>query len=270
MTPKTEPIRNSLPGSSKLHPELQAAPQPKCNCQGLKKPRRMHALCGLWLACFLAVHLAIGVTGWSPAAYQYNIGAIRGTLAQLPGITLAAIFLPLLFQSASGLYLLRRHGLKYNVKQCKRGGKLRFFLQRATGLAILAFVLFHVGTLHEWGLHAVYRTTHLTLLSRFAQRGIFQPGEGAFRSTVEAFGRFCGTAVAANWLIAILSLLGVWAAVFHAANGARSGAVVWNLVDKPEAKRRWSYAAIAIGALLFIAGTGAWCAFTLSRAARAF
>ena len=126
---------------------------------------------------------------------------IQGTLAHLPGFTLVAIFLPLLFQAASGLYLLRKHGLKYSVKKCNRGGKLRFFLQRATGLAILAFAAFHVGTLHAWGLHAVYQATHLTALSRYANGGLFQAGGAAFRSTVEGFGSFCGTSVASNVLV---------------------------------------------------------------------
>lgn len=270
MTPTTEPVGNRPSAACKHHPELQPAPQPKCNCQGLLRPRRMHALCGLWMACFLTAHLAISITGWSPAAYQRNIDVIQGTLAHLPGFTLVAIFLPLLFQAASGLYLLRKHGLKYSVKKCNRGGRLRFFLQRATGLAILAFAAFHVGTLHAWGLHAVYQATHLTALSRYASGGLFQAGGAAFRSTVEGFGSFCGTSVASNVLVAVLSLLGVWATAFHAANGAWSGGAVWNLLPTPESKRRWGYVSIAIGVVLLVAGTGAWCAFTLSRAARAF
>jgi succinate dehydrogenase / fumarate reductase cytochrome b subunit len=230
----------------------------------------MHAFCGLWMACFLTLHLAISITGWSPVAYQRNIDVIQGTLAHVPGFTLMAIFVPLLFQAVSGLYLLRKEGMKYSVKKCNRGGKQRFFLQRVTGLAILAFALFHVGTLHEWGLHAVYQATHLSALSRFASGGLFQAGGTAFRSTVEGFGRFCATSAAGNVLVAVLSLLGVWATAFHAANGAWSGGVIWNLVAKPESKRRWGYFAVAIGVALSVAGTGAWYAFTLSRAARAF
>jgi len=269
MTPTTEPAANPPAGACKHHSQLQPAPQPKCSCQGLLRPRRMHALSGLWMACFLVAHLAISITGWSPVAYQHNVDAIQGALAHLPGFTLVAIFVPLLFQGASGLYLLRKEGMKYSVKKCNRGGKLRFFLQRVTGLAILAFALFHVGTLHEWGLHAVYQATHLSVLSRFASGGLFQAGGTAFRSTVEGFGRFCATSAAGNVLVAVLSLLGVWATAFHAANGAWSGGVIWNLVAKPESKRRWGYFAVAIGVALSVAGTGAWYAFTLSRAARA-
>ena len=229
----------------------------------------MHALCGLWMACFLCAHLAIGITGWSPAAYQSNIALIRKTLAHLPGFTLVAILLPLLFQAASGLYLLRKEGMRYGVKKCNRGGKLRFFLQRLTGPAILAFALFHVGTLHEWGLHRIYQATHMAALSRYATGGLFQAGS-AFRSTVDGFGNFCGASTVGNLLVALGCLLGVWATAFHAANGAWSGGVIWNLLPTPESKRRWGDVCVAIGIVLFVVSTAAWYAFTLSSAARAF
>ncbi len=269
MTPTTEPAAGRPAGGCKHHAELQPAPQPKCSCQGLLRPRRMHALCGLWMAAFLAAHLAIALTGWSPAAYRQNIDAIQGAIAHVPGFTLIAIFIPLGFQAASGLYLLRKEGMKFGVKKCNRGGKLRFFLQRVTGLAILAFLLFHVGTLHAWGLHAVYQATHLGALDRYAAGGLFQAGDAAFRSTVEGFGGSCGTSAAGNALVAALSLLGIWATAFHAANGAWSGGVIWGLLPTPESKRRWGRLAIAIGVLLLAAGTGAWYAFTMSSAARA-
>jgi succinate dehydrogenase / fumarate reductase cytochrome b subunit len=230
----------------------------------------MHALGGLWMACFLFAHLAIGVTGLSPRAYQRSTDFIHGVLARLPGITLIAIFIPLLGQMASGLYLLRKEGMKYNVKKCNRSGKLRFFLQRVTGLTILAFTLFHVGTLHAWGLHMVYRATHAAALSRYAAGGLFQAGGAAFRSTVEGFRSFCGSSAAGNWMVAVFCLLGTWAAAFHAANGAWSGAIVWSLAATPESKRRWRRVSAAIGAVLLAIGTVAWYAFTLGDAARAF
>jgi succinate dehydrogenase hydrophobic anchor subunit len=222
------------------------------------------------MGCFLSAHLAIGVTGWSPIAYQRNIDAVQGALAHLPGFTLAAIFLPLLFQAVSGLYLLRKEGMRYGVKKCNRGGKLRFFLQRATGLAILAFALFHVGTLHAWGLHAVHRFTHWSALSRYAAGGLFQAGGAAFRSTAEGFGNFCGAWSAGNRMVAVFCLLGIWAAAFHAANGAWSGGVIWNLAPTSETKRRWAHICAVIGAVLLAAGTVAWFAFTWSNASRAF
>jgi succinate dehydrogenase / fumarate reductase cytochrome b subunit len=229
----------------------------------------MHALGGLWIMCFLFAHLAIGVTGWWPKTYQRNTDVIQRALGRLPGFTPIIVFLPLLGQAVSGIYLLRMEGMKYGVKKCNRGGKLRFFLQRATGLAILAFALFHVGTLHAWGLHAVYQATHLGALRRYAGGGLFQAGGAAFRSTVEGFGAFCGTSAVGNWMVAVWCLLGGCATAFHAANGACSGGIVWGLASTPETKRRWGYVCAAIGIVLMAMGAVAWYAFTLSGAARA-
>lgn len=237
MTPTTEPASGHPGSGCKHHPDLQTAPRPACACQGLLRPRRMHAIGGLWIACFLLVHLSIGVTGLSPLAYRRSTDLLQ----RVSAAATVAIALPLLFQFASGLYLLRKHGMKYSVKKCNRGGKLRFFLQRASGLTILAFTLFHAGTLHG---------------------GRFRHGAEAFRSTVEGFNGFGGG-------VAIFCLLGVWAAAFHAANGAWSGGIIWNVAATPESKRRWGYVCAAIGVVLIGLGTVAWCAFTLSAAARA-
>jgi succinate dehydrogenase / fumarate reductase cytochrome b subunit len=207
----------------------------------------MHALGGLWMGCFLLSHLAIGVSGLSPLAYRGNTDFLRTILAPLPAIALVAIALPLLFQFASGLYLLRKEGMKYGVRKCNRGGKLRFFLQRATGLAILAFTLFHAGTLRGWGWH---------------NGGLFRNGAAAFGSTVEGFRGFGGG-------VAVLCLLGIWAAAFHAANGAWSGGIIWSVAPAPESKRRWGHVCTVIGVVLIALGTVAWYAFTLSSAARA-
>jgi hypothetical protein len=39
-------------------------------------------------------------------------------------------------------------------------------LQRISALLVGFFLLFHVGTLCSWGLHAIYGFTHLPLLHR--------------------------------------------------------------------------------------------------------
>ncbi len=244
-------------------------PQAKCSCQGLLPMRRLHALIGLWMGCFLCVHLAVSLTGWSPSTYRGAVDAIQGALAHVPGFALLAIFLPLAGQAVSGLYLLRKEGLKYSVKKCNRGGKLRFFLQRVTGPAILVFALFHVGSLHPWGLHAIYRVTHLSALASYAAGGLFQPGPAAFRSTVEGFGGFHGGPAAGNLMLAMACLLGIWAAAFHAANGAWSGGVIWGLARTSQSNRRLKYVCTALGAVLLATGTLAWYAFTLSASARA-
>jgi succinate dehydrogenase / fumarate reductase cytochrome b subunit len=224
------------------HGTAAAAAGPKCACRRLVGPRRIHALNGAWLVLFLTVHLLIGASGAWPERYQRNVETVRA-LARIPGLDAILIFLPLLAQALSGLYLLRQEGIRYAVKRCNRGGQVRFFLQRTTAMAILAFVVVHVGTLHGWG---------------YGEAGLFRAGD-AFRSTAAAL----RTAWAAGF-----TLLGTGAAVFHAANGACTGALVWNLLPSPEKKRRWGLVCLALGLALAVAGAAAWYAFTWSSAAR--
>lgn len=226
------------------HLDVQQPAEPACACQKLLWPRRTHAICGAAAGLFLAVHLAICVTGIWPAAYQRNIDSMESAIAGARTLVSAAIFLPLIYQALSGLFLLWKEGLKYDVRKCNRGGKVRFFLQRVTALVVLVFLLVHAGTLHRWG------------------RGVFEPHGAAFASTAAGF-------AGANGAMALLGLLGVWAAVFHFANGAWSGAVIWKLATTPESKRRWGVACTGVGVILFAAGVLAWYAFTLSGAARA-
>jgi succinate dehydrogenase/fumarate reductase cytochrome b subunit len=261
---------STIASSCKHHFEVQQPEKPVCACKGLLWPRRTHALCGLLAGCFLVLHLIIGATGLSPAAYQGNIDLIHSVVGRLPTMTAAGIFLLFLYQAASGIYLLRKEGIRYNVKKCNRGSKLNFFLQRLTGMVILAFLLFHVGTMHEWGLHAVYRVTHWAVLQRYAAGSLFQPQGAAFRSTAEAFGTFCGAWSLGNGLVAGFLLLGIWATAFHAGNGAWTGAVIWKLAPTPEAKRIVHFVRLAVVGVLFLAGTVAWYSFTLSHAARVF
>ena len=45
---------------------------------------------------------------------------------------------------------LRREELKFGVEKHHHGSDLRQWLQRVTALIMLAFILFHVITLHRW------------------------------------------------------------------------------------------------------------------------
>jgi len=253
------------------HARVEAAARPACACRRLVMPRRIHALNGAWIAVFLTVHFLIGISGAWPARYQRNAEAVRAMLSRLPGSDLAPIFLPLLIQAFSGLYLLRKEGLRYRVKRCNRGGQVRFFAQRATAIAILAFLVVHLGTLQEWGFHLLHRFTHLAGLSRYANGGLFDPHGAAFRSTTAAFRPAWRAGRPLAWQnsgLMIFTLLGTLATAFHAANGACTGALVWNLLPSAASKRRWGYLCLAFGIALTVAGAVAWYEFTLSANAR--
>ena len=71
---------------------------------------------------------------------------LQALLAEAPWLP-ALIFLPLAVAAGFGGYLLLQAGVRYNVKKCNRGGKLRYWLQRVTAVAVLLFVGLHVWSL---------------------------------------------------------------------------------------------------------------------------
>src|SRR5208283_5772540 len=95
-------------------------------------------------------HLAATALGLRPQLFEQYIRGLHAGLRQTPWLEVL-VFLPLLTLVAFGIYLLAKAGLRYKVKKCKRGGKLRFFLQRVSAVVILAFIAFHLLTLRDWG-----------------------------------------------------------------------------------------------------------------------
>ena len=244
--------------------------RPKCSCKRLIVPRRIHALLGAWITAFLGLHIAVAVCGMWPERFQRSVDAAQALRARFPGIELLAILVPVLLQILSGVHLLWREGIRYRVKKCNRGGQMRFFLQRTTGLVILAYLVLHVGTLHDYGFHLLYRATHTPALGRFAERGLFVPQGVAFRSTAAAFRTAWDPTHPFAWQNTALmgfALAGILSTIFHAANGAWSGALVWNFLSSEEGKRRWAVLCLILGITLASAGTLGWYAFTLAATA---
>ncbi|MDR3764677.1 MAG: hypothetical protein P4M01_11320 [Acidobacteriota bacterium] len=238
-----------------------------CKCQKLVWPRRIHALSGLLFTGFLLIHLGVSAMAVRPELYQAAVNQVESVLAFSPGLILSAIFLPFAVQAGLGLYLVQHHGLRYNVKKCNRGGKLRFFLQRWSGLAILAFFLFHVGTLHMWGLHLAYRLTHASALAGYAAGGLFQP-QAAFASTVQGITHVFGGA-AANGVLLAATLLAVLLTAFHAGNGAWTGGIVWKISGTRVNATLWTAFSWAIGAALVLLGTSSLYTLSCGPSARA-
>jgi succinate dehydrogenase/fumarate reductase cytochrome b subunit len=255
MATKAEVSGAAVEGATKVcthHPLELYQQEPGCKCGKLRPPRKFHALIGLWLTLFVTIHLAICVTGTSPVQYQSTVSLIHRWLAYFPGALLLTIFLPLLLQSASGLYLATKEGMKYDIKRCDRGGKMRFFLQRLSGLAILVFLLVHVGSMYGWSLGR--NIAHL-LDGRL-------PEGNAFSYTASVFQPW--TSSAANLFSVAFLLAGVLGMVYHAANGLLSGAILWKIVESPGGRTRCGYVCAGIAIVLAVMGTVAWHAFTLS------
>ena len=249
----------------KHHIPVITSPEPSCKCKKLRTPRKIHAACGLLLTAFIGMHLGMCLSGLKPALFQQSVSRLHAVPA-LPEISLVLVLLPMLLQCTTGIFLVQKEGLKYYTGKCDRGGRVRFFLQRWTALVVLAFVTVHFMTLHDWGLHLLYRVTHWQALTRFTAEGLFH-SEDAFASTVLGFTSLWSAgsmAHGANGLGMFLLLGGIWATAFHVANGAWSGALLWKVLPTSQSKLVWRVACFAVGIALAGMGSLAWYAFTLA------
>jgi succinate dehydrogenase / fumarate reductase, cytochrome b subunit len=262
--------------------------------------RRVHSLAGLVFGGYICVHLLINFTGLWPRAYQQNVDHIHALEPMLGLIEIAAIFTPLLIHALYGIYITWA-GVKFNTIKYDYGGNIRYTLQRWTAVILLAFIAFHIGTLHKWGLvgvhnlldavHAVpvFPEGHINAgnpdpekfdtLNRFSAwcsdwGGQFNPHNMAFQTTRQGIrGLFYDpnnpdALGFANTLILGFYLLGILSAVFHFANGLWTSAIAWGLTITATAQKRWGHVCLALGLALAIFGVGAWYAFTFAPWAR--
>lgn len=248
---------------SNLH-DPHADVEHACHCGGC--PRRYHSLAGLVLGAYLLVHLMIGFLGFWPERYQSVLSFIHRNTAALIIAEIVFILVPLVVHVGYGLRFLWREGIVLKQEKHHYGSATRFFWQRISAVILLAFIVFHVATLHPTGLHAVYKFTHWSALDRYAAGGLFQPDD-AYASTVRGVKTFWNQAEPThpgNVLVMGFYLAAVLAAVYHLANGISTSAMVWDWTpdDSPEAARLWKFC-IAGGLLLALLGVAAWVAFTV-------
>jgi succinate dehydrogenase / fumarate reductase cytochrome b subunit len=189
--------------------------------------RRLHSLSGLLpIGTFLAFHL--WENSQARLGMEHYNGAVVGWLHQLnylPLIEVFAIALPILFHAAYGLVILRQ-----GRSELRRYPYLRsrlYWLQRASGVAILLFLILHVG---------------LTRIS-----SLFQP---AIRHNLFAHMQ---DILSDPWMFA-LYVSGLLLSVFHLCNGIWSMGIVWGLTTSPRAQRLSARGCATLGVVL--AGLG--------------
>ena len=189
--------------------------------------RRLHSLLGLLpVGAFLVFHLWENSQSRFGAAH-YNervVGALKG-LNYLPVIEALVIALPLLFHAGYGLAIIgsgRAEPLRYGFLRNRF-----YWLQRVSGVALIAFLLLHVG------------------LTRIA--GLFEPSIGAdlFAHMQQALSQPA---------VFGLYLTGLLLAVFHLANGLSSAAIAWGLTTSAAAQRRFGWFCTGFGLLLAALG----------------
>ncbi len=242
--------------------QAEAAVAAPCKCQKLRWVRRTHSACGLVFGVFVAEHMAATALGLRPQLFEQYIGGVHAGLRQTPWLEIL-VFLPLLTLVPFGLFLLAKSGLRYDVKKCKRGGKLRFFLQRLSALAILAFIAFHLLTLKDWGPWSAGTEAPSTAVLTTAAA----PAPKAFAASVRQVWSFLpsgNTTSALRFAVIAFYLLGTVAVIYHLANGLCTGAIAWNLTPSAALQQRSVWVCISFGILLLVFGVAGWYAFIVT------
>ena len=246
--------------------EAEGAGSGTCKCQRMRWIRRTHSACGLIFGAFLVEHMFATALGLRPGLFEPYMCGVHAVIRQTPWLEVL-VFLPLVTLVPFGLYLLAKAGLRYNVKKCKRGGKLRFFLQRVSAVVILAFIAFHLLSLRNWGpwstgmeaaKSAVATTaadsTTTAFTTSFRQIWDFLPSAGALPMRFAAI---------------VFYLLGTAAAIYHFTNGLWTGAIAWGLTPSDYSQRQSLWACTAFGIILMLLGALGWFAFIVAPWSRA-
>jgi succinate dehydrogenase / fumarate reductase, cytochrome b subunit len=190
---------------------------------------------------FLILHLLVNSLALWPGKFQSAVNRVHSLGALLPVLDIGLIAV-LSFHTAVGLRLMRHDKLKFVTGEHFHGSPMRQWLQRVTAIIMLAFILFHVVTLHRW----------------FGGR--FDP-QDAFASASRAVWQFWRGEPACsfpNLLFAQFYLLGIVAAVYHVANGLAIGAEVLGWTRTETAQERLWKISICAAPLLLLAGLTAW------------
>ena len=231
-----------------------------CKCQKLRWIRRTHSACGLIFGAFLVEHVAATALGIRPVLFEPYMRGVHAALRQTPWLEVL-VFLPLVTLVPFGLYLLAKTGLRYNVRKCKRGGKLRFFLQRVSAVVILAFIVFHLLTLRNWGLWSTGSQT-----AKSADATTAAASMTAFAASVRQIWDFLPSAEALpmRFAVVVFYLLATAAAIYHFSNGLWTGAIAWGLTTSDRSQQRSLWICAAFGFLFMVLGVLGWYAFILA------
>lgn len=211
-----------------------------CKCSKLMPFRRWHSAMGLVFGLFVVMHLGVLATAVSPSRFDQNAAAMHTLADGVPLVKWLGVIAPMLVIAASGTYLLWKHGMRYEVKKCHRGGKARFFLQRVAGVVVLGFLVVHLADitagLDGWGAGVPYDFRRIQEVIGKGPRSVGIQG---------------------------LYLAGIMAMSYHFANGLWTGAIAWKLADDSRRRGTWGWCCMAIGGLIAGVGVIAWVAFAM-------
>jgi len=192
--------------------------------------RRLHSLTGLVFGGYLVVHLMInatlveGVREGATSVFQQQVNKIH-SLPFLPGIEWALIYLPILYHTFYGFWIVATG--QPNVDRYSYGKNWFYVLQRISAIVLVFFMVFHI-----FGMKGLFG-------GEMRQALVFDP-EHAVSSTARHFN-------SAVWVWAFVYPVGILASCYHLANGFWTAGITWGLTVSSKAIRRWGI----VCALLF-------------------
>jgi succinate dehydrogenase / fumarate reductase cytochrome b subunit len=196
--------------------------------------RRLHSLTGIVpIGGFLAFHLYENYQATRGADAYNEMAHKLQTLPFAVAAEIVIIALPLVFHGVYGLFIMAT--AQPNPISSPYVSNLMYFLQRATGVVVFAFLLFH------------YWTTRLVQILDHESLDLFRQVQAA---------------VANPWIYAFY-LAGILSATFHLANGIWSFSIVWGITVGPRAQRRMMYVSAAVFLALSWIGVRSISAFRL-------
>lgn len=203
--------------------------------------RKLHQLTGIVpLGAFFAVHMYTNSTAMNGAkVFNEHVEGIHH-MPYLIFLEVFGIFIPLLFHSIYGVLISAE--ARPNVMSYGYGRNWFYFFQRATGIFLFIFLLFHILNL-RFGLIP----------------GLESYGDPVAGNADRAF-----AIVAAEFKnvgILLFYILGVIATAWHLAYGIWLFAVDWGIVIGEKAQKYALYACIGLALFLSVVGINAAISF---------
>ena len=203
--------------------------------------RKLHQLTGIVpLGLFFAVHMFTNAKAMNGEKVFNDAVKDIHHLPFLIFIEVFGIFLPLLFHSVYGIFISAE--AKVNVTSYGYGRNWLYVFQRATGIFLFFFILFHLLHL-RFGLFGALDLTRVAVAGNADQ---------AFAIVATDFGSVG---------ILLFYILGVGATAWHLGYGIFLFAVDWGIVIGERAQKSLLYASVAIALGLFAVGTNAALSF---------
>ena len=201
--------------------------------------RKLHQLSGIFpLGVFLLEHFYTNSKALSGAADFNNAVKDLQSIPYMLFVEIGGIFIPLIYHAVYGLVITaeaRPNNLAYPYSR-----NWFYLIQRITGIILFFFITFHVLNFRFGmipGLNNMSVATH--------------PNQ-AFDIVAREFRMVP---------IFILYVIGIFATVWHLANGIWLFLVDWGITIGERAQRLTGYACIAFGAVLLLVGINAAVAF---------